>query len=158
MAGIIATAFTAKLALTASTRKTLVQITAPANQRVKILRWSVFFDEEIGDATPAIPLLVSVGKQSGGTGSANTPIKNIVAAETLQTIAKDNFTVAATTTVMSSKVINAQTGYEVMFPMGQEIILAGGELFGIDVTPGTVISTGIGATGLHAVATITYEE
>lgn len=154
MSGIIATAFTARLALAVSTRKTLLQLTAPANQRVKILGWSIFFDEEIGDATPAVPLLVSIGKQTSGTGSANTPIKNIVAAETLQTTAKDNFSAAATTTIMESKIINAQTGYEVMLPMGQEIILAGGELFGIDVTPGSIISTG----GLNAVATIKFEE
>lgn len=154
MSGIICNAVTAKLALTASTRKTILQVTAAAQHRVKILGWSVFFDEEVGDATPAIPLLISVGKQTGGTGTANTPVKRVVAAETLQTTAKDNFTVAATTTIMESKVINAQTGYEILFPMGQEIVLAGGELFGIDVTPGATISTG----GLNVVANILFEE
>jgi hypothetical protein len=154
MASIIANATTAKLALTAATRKTLLQITAPANHRVKVLGWSLFFDEEIGDATPAIPLLVSIGKQSGGTGTANTPNKMGIYAETLQTTAKDNFSAPATTTIINSRVINAQTGYEVLFPMGQEIILAGTELFGIDVTPGANISTG----GLNAVVNILFEE
>jgi len=154
MAAVIVNATTAKLALTASTRKTMLQITAATNHRVKILGWSIFFDEEIGDATPSIPLLVSIGRQTGGTGSANTPIKLGVYTETLQTTAKDNFTVAATTTITSSRVINAQTGYEILFPMGQEIILSGGEIFGIDVTPGATISTG----GLNAVCNILFEE
>jgi hypothetical protein len=154
MAGIIANAVCAKAALTAATRLTLIQVTAPANQRVKILGWSVFFDEVVGNATPANPVLVSAGKQSGGTASALTPIKKVVAAETLQTTAKSIFSVAATTTVMESKVVNSQTGYEVILPMGQEIILAGGELFGIDVTPGATVSTG----GLNAMANITFEE
>jgi len=154
MAGIIANSTTAKLSLTASTRKTMLQVTAAANHRVKVLGWSIFFDEEIGDATPAVPLLVSIGKQSGGTGTANAPGKVTIAAETLQTTAKDNFSAAATTTIMISKVINAQAGYEVLFPMGQEIILQGGELFGIDVTPGANISTG----GLNAVCNILFEE
>jgi len=154
MAAVIVNATTAKLALTASTRKTMLQITAATNHRVKILGWSIFFDEEIGDATPSIPLLVSIGRQTSGTGSANTPIKLGVYTETLQTTAKDNFTVAATTTITSSRVINAQTGYEILFPMGQEIILSGGEIFGIDVTPGATISTG----GLNAVCNILFEE
>ena len=154
MSGIIANAVTAKLSLTASTRKTMLQITAASNHRVKILGWSIFFDEEIGDATPSIPLLVSIGKQSGGTGTANTPVKRVIASESLQTTAKDDFSAAATTTIMESKIINAQTGYEVMFPMGQEVILAGAELFGVDVTPGSTISTG----GLKAVVNILFEE
>jgi hypothetical protein len=154
MAGILANATTAKIALTASTRKTILQLTAAANHRVKILGWSVFFDEEIGDATPAIPLLVSIGKQTSGTGTTNTPVKIVIGTETLQTTAKDNFSSAATTTVMASKIINAQTGYEVMFPMGQEIYVGGAELFGIDVTPGAIISTG----GLNVVANIIFEE
>lgn len=154
MAGIIANIITAKAAVTASTRKTLAQVTAPTNQRVKILGWSVFFDEEIGDASPAIPVLVSVGRQTGGTGSVNTPVKTIPGAETLQATAKDTFTVAATTTIMDSKVINAQTGYEILFTPGQEIVMGGGEIFGIDVTPGATISTG----GLNVLARILYEE
>jgi hypothetical protein len=154
MSGIIANAVTAKLALTASTRKTMLQLTAGSNQRVKILGWSVYFDEEIGDATPSIPLLVSIGKQSGGTGSANTPVLRTIAGETIHTTAKDNFSAPATTTIMESKVINAQTGYEILFPMGQEIIVGGAELFGIDITPGSVISTG----GLNAVCNILFEE
>lgn len=154
MSAIVANAKTAKIALTAATLKTILQITAPANQRVKILGWGLFFDEEIGDATPAIPLLVSVGRQTGGTGSANTPIKMSPGTETLQAAAKDNFSVAATTTIMDSKIVNAQTGYEIFYAPGQEILLAGGELFGIDITPGANISTG----GLNVVAHITYEE
>jgi len=132
----------------------MLQLTAPSNHRIKILGWSIFFDEEIGDATPSNPLLVSIGIQTGGTGSANTLVKRNAASETQLTTAKDNFTVAATTTIMESKIINAQTGYEVMFPMGQEIVVTGALLFGIDVTPGATISTG----GLNAVCNIIFEE
>jgi hypothetical protein len=154
MAGLIGHVKTIRLALAASTLKTVVQITAPTNQRLKILGWGVFFDEEVGDATPALPLYITVGRQVGGTGTANTPVRHGPQAETLQATAKDNFSVAATTTILDAKMVNAQTGYEIYYAPGQEIIVGGAELFGIDVTPGSVISTG----GLNVVAHILYEE
>jgi hypothetical protein len=155
MATLFATALTAKIALTASTRKTIVQITAPTNQRLKILEWGVFFDEEVGDATPANPLLVSLCRQTGGTGTSNTPVKNTPASESVQSTAKDNFSVAATNVaIVDTALVNSQSGYGKIYPMGQEPIVAGAELWGIDITPGATISTG----GLNVVAYIKFEE
>jgi hypothetical protein len=92
--------------------------------------------------------------QTSGTASANTPVKCGVYTETIQTTAKDTFSASANTTIMDSIKLNAQTGYEVMYPMGQEIIVAGGTTFGIDATPGANISTG----GLNLIARIKFEE
>ena len=156
MSDIFAVSTTAAIALVASTAKTILEIKAPTNHRVKILRWAVFFDEETGDATPSIPLLAELLKITvTGTGSANTPILARPASETIQTTAKDNFTVEGTLTdVYDQAIVNAQTGYEVIFPMGQEVIVAGGDLIGIRITPGSVISTG----GLKVTAKIWFEE
>jgi len=155
MSGIIANAVTAPIALTASTKRSVIQLTAATNKRIKILGWSVFFDEEIGDATPANPLQVDIGRQTGGTGSgAITPKLRTSSSETLQTVGASAFTGVATTTVMESVYVNAQTGYQVLFPQGQEITVASGEKFGIDITPGATVSTG----GLNVIANILFEE
>jgi hypothetical protein len=154
MAGILAAATTAKIAITTSDTFRLLQIAAPANQRLKIKKWSVWFDEETGDATPAIPLVVKAGKHSASTGgSALTINRKSTGSETLQASALHTLT-TSTLVDIETKIVNAQTGYEVMYAPGEEPILAGGEKFGIEVTSGATVSTG----GLNAIASIEYEE
>ena len=154
MAGINVTATTAKIAITTSSTFRLIQIAAPTNQRVKIKRWAVYFDEETGDATPAIPLTVAAGKHSASTGgTALTPVRNTPGSETLQATALHTLT-TSTLATLDTAIVNPQTGYEVIYPLGDEVILAGGEKFGIEVTSGGTVSTG----GLNAIAKVWYEE
>ena len=154
MSGLIVTATTTKIAITSSSTFRLLQVAAPSNQRVKVLRWGVFFDEETGDATPATPLVVNAGKQTASTGSSTlTALRIPPGSETLQSTCLHTLTTSTLLTVDSS-IVNPQTGFEIIYPMGQEVVLAGGEKFGIEVTSGATISTG----GLNAIAKIWYEE
>ena len=157
MSNVIGAAVTTAITLVASTEKTILQIAAGASQKVKVLRWGIFFNEETGDATPAIPLLVKLGRHttSSGTGSANTPKQVKKTSITLRTTALDNFSAVATITdVLDEAYVNAQTGYEVIFPMGQEVELDPSETLSINVVPGATISTG----GLSCIAKIWFEE
>lgn len=154
MASLIASVNTGKIALAASTVLTVLQIAAPANHRVKILRWGVFFDEETGDVTPAQPLLVEVGRISGATGGTAASLEKVQpGAETVQSVALTSMT-GGTLVNLDSAVVNPQTGYEVIYPLGQEVIMAGGEIFAVRVTPGAVIST----DGLNALTKVWIEE
>jgi hypothetical protein len=154
MAGLIYDLVTPEITLTASTTRTLLQLTAPANHRLKILGYTVSFNEPVGDATPAVPIIVTLGTQSGGTGgSAVTAVKRGAVSEAVLTTAVHTMSAAATTTAIEKHYVNAQTGIAVIFPMGQEIAVAGATLFGVDITTGT-ISTAV----LKVIIKLTVEE
>ena len=150
MAGIQGAALPPAVALSAATAKTVVQLVAAANHRVKVLGWGVFFD---GATSTATPVLVELLRQtSAGTMTALTLVKtNDPGAETLQTSAQHTATVEPTAgNVVSRLDVPAYGGmYQVQLPPGQEIIMAGGERLGIRCTaPATV----------NAVAELFFEE
>lgn len=121
MAGIIGIAQTTELALVAATAKTVLQLAVPANHRIKILGWGVFFD---GVNTAAEPVQVRLLRQTtAGTLSAltNAVAKVVPGAETFQTSGTMNASVEPTAGTMLDMVeCHPQQGYEVKFPMGQE--------------------------------------
>jgi len=140
MSGVIFNVVSPEITLTASTTKTMLQVTAAANHRIKILGYTVSFNEPVGDATPAQPIILTLGTQTGGSGGTSvTPVKR-KGTETVLTTATHTLTSAATTTAIEKQYVNSQTGVSVMFPMGQEIEVAGSGIFGIDVTTGTLSS------------------
>jgi hypothetical protein len=157
MAHTKAVVITTPLTLNASEEKTLLQIIAPGLQAVKVSAWGIFFDEETGDLTPANPLIVKLGKHniSTGTGTSITPKKIQPINVGIQTTALNNFSVAATITdLMDQVIINPQTGFEIIFPLGEEIILEPNESLSINIITGAVIST----DGLKATCKIKFEE
>ena len=139
MANIIATVYTAEIALAAATTKTLLQITAPANQRVKILRYGVSFD---GVSATGAPVQIYAGKQTGvWTGTANVPTRVTPGTETVQTTAKDAMTVEGTQGVrVDATHVHPQSSYIRDLAYGQEVILAGGEMFGISVNADAIVN------------------
>lgn len=139
MAALQGIAQTAEVALSAATAKTVLQLVAAANHRVKILRWGVFFDS----VTPtAEPVQVELARQTtAGTMSANTPTKlDDSLAESLQTTAQDNATAEPTKgDVLDVVEVHPQQGYEIIYPLGQEPIIGGGDRAGLICTaPATV--------------------
>ena len=121
-------------ALVAATQETVLQLVAAANHRVKLLRWGVFFD---GVSVSAEPVQVVLQRQStAGTSSANTPTKiDDSLAETLQTTARDVVTVEPTSgDIVGVYEVHPQSGYAELFPLGQEIIIGGGDRLGIRCT------------------------
>lgn len=139
MSAFIGVAQNAEQALAVSETETLIQIVAAANHRVKVLAWGIFFD---GTTVTNEPIQVELVRQStAGTSSANTPVKwDDSIAETLLTTARDQFTIEPTTgDILDVKEVHPQSGYEVIYPLGQEPICGGGDRVGVRaITPSGV--------------------
>lgn len=141
MAGLIGIARTNEVALSAATAKTVLQLIAPANQRLKLLRWGLYFD---GTSATDEPVYVRLLRQTtAGTMSALTIVKNNAGdAETLQGTAQHTATVEPTASdVLDSVNIHPQGGgYEVIFPVGQEVVISGGGRLGIECTASATVN------------------
>jgi hypothetical protein len=112
--------------------ETLIQLAAPANHRVKILRWGVFFD---GTQPRNEPVQIRLLRQiSSGTADALSLVKlDDSISETVQTEARYNFTSEPTgSSVIESYNIHPQQGIFVPYVLGQEIIVGGGGRLAID--------------------------
>jgi len=128
MAGLRVTAEnTANVALSAATAKTVIQLNAPANQRLKIQRVGVFFD---GASTTAVPGDVQlVRKTTAGTGTALTLTKQTSAdSETIQTGATENHAAEGTNTtdIIDQWKVHPQQGLDLTYAFGQEKMIVGG--------------------------------
>lgn len=147
MAGILCSAITAEIS-TGTSAKTLLQLVAATNQRVKVLRWGVSFD---GISPTAAPILVRLLRQStAGTMSALTPVMLGIGSESLQTTAQHTATAEPTAgNVLDTIEVHPQTGFEIVLPLGQEILIPGGGRLGLEVTA---------AETVNAIAKFVYEE
>lgn len=125
-------ATTAEVALTTSL-KTVVSITNQANVRLAVRGFGVAFDGISSTAGGAEVLLVI--HSSSGTFSAMTLSKDL-RGTTEAVGTSGNFNASAepsVSAVLRSYQINPQTGYERAFANDEEIVLAGGERFGLQV-------------------------
>jgi len=125
MSDIFCIASTPEVALSSGTLKTVVQILAPSNQRVRVLGWGVFFD---GTSATAAPVEVQLVRQStAGVMTTLTPVQTRPVAESILTTALLTATSEPTTTaVVDVMEVHPQGGYEVVFSPGNEIIVSGG--------------------------------
>lgn len=122
---------TAEIALVAATAKTVLQTRAPTNQRVVLLRWGIFFD---GVSVTGEPVQVELMFQTtDGTMTSITPKKiDGSLGETVQTTGGENATAEPTEgDFISAHEIHPQQGYEVIYPLGQEPVMGGGDRIGI---------------------------
>jgi hypothetical protein len=137
------------VALSAATAKTVIQLVAATNHRVKVLRWGVFFD---GVSVSAEPVQVRLLRQTtAGTMSSLTPVKlDDSLAETLQTTSQHTATAEPTAgDVVDVVEVHPQSGYEIIYPLGQEVIIGGGDRLGIECTA---------PAGVNVRAKIVFEE
>lgn len=139
MAAFQGQAATAEIALTAATAKTVLQLVAAANHRVKLLSWGIFFD---GTSTTGEPVQVRLLRQTtAGTATALTPTKRDDSiADTLLTTAQHTATAEPTAgDLLEAIECHPQQGYQAFYPMGAEVIIGGGDRVGLEVTaPATV--------------------
>lgn len=138
MAGIVCIAQTSEVSLSAATAKTVIQVVAASNHKVKVLRWGVFFD---GTSATAEPVQVRLLRQStAGTMSSLTPTKQTTDSETVQTTAQHTATAEPTAgDVLDICEVHPQSGYEVVLTPDNYIWVAGGGRIGIECTaPATV--------------------
>ncbi|WP_254512848.1 hypothetical protein [Anatilimnocola floriformis] len=108
MAGVIGRVSTPQIALAAATAKTVLQLVAPSNHRVKVQRLSVSFE---GTNTTDAPVQIDIVRQTtAGTSTGTTPVKdNDSDAETLQTTANRAASDEPTTTdLLDSKMCHPQ--------------------------------------------------
>lgn len=149
MAAFQGQAATAEITLTAATAKTVLQLVAAANHRVKLLSWGVFFD---GTSTTAEPVQVRLLRQTtAGTMSALTPTKRDDSiADSLLTTAQHTATVEPTAgDLMEAIEVHPQQGYQAFYPLGGEVIIGGGDRLGIECTA---------PSGVNVRATAIFEE
>jgi len=133
MAGVIAVANTAEVALTAATAKTVLQLIAASNHPVKVKSWGVFFD---GVSVTGEPVQVRLLRQTdAGTMSALTPVERSITGVTLQTTAQHTATAEPTAgNVLAAREVHPQGGYQEIFPAGDEILLGSAGRLGIECT------------------------
>ena len=139
-----------EVALTAAATKTMLQSTAPANQRVQLNGFTVSFQ---GVSPTAEQIIVRIARQTtAGTMTAVTPVKDDDSLpETIQSTAQKNATVEPTTTdVLREFYVHPQGGYERVFGPKEIMIKGGGRLGLIVITP-----TGVNP---DCVATMSCEE
>lgn len=133
MAGILVGATTAEIALTAATAKTVLQVVAPANQRLELKRWGVFFD---GTSPTNEPVQVRLLRQTtAGTMTALTPVMLAAGSETVQSTAQHTATAEPTAgNTLDVAEVHPQSGYEVVIPFDQAIEVPGGGRLAIECT------------------------
>lgn len=140
MAAFNGIAQTAEVALAAATAKTVLQIVAPANHRLRILRWSVSFD---GVSTTGEPVQVELIRQTtAGTMSALTPVPlDDSLAETLLATAQHTATVEPTSTsILDSIEVHPQDRHEAVYVWGQEPIVGGADRVAIRCTAPAIVN------------------
>lgn len=115
-----------------STPITLVQIVAPANQRLKVREWSVSFQGVSNTAQPALVRLLF--QTTAGTMTANNPaLFDSSMSESPQSTGQRTATAEPTAgTVLMEENVHPQTGYTWQAPFGGEVIVGGGKRLGID--------------------------
>ncbi len=149
MAAFLGTLATAEIALSAATAKTVCQLRAPTNQRVKILAWGIYFD---GISNSAEPVQVRLLRQTtNGTMTTLNPVKvDDSISDSLQTSGGHTATAEPTAGDLLKRIeVHPQSGYEEQCPFGQEYIVGAGDRVGIECTaPATV----------NCVAWIRFEE
>jgi len=130
MAGLRVVGNTGDIAFSTST-KTLAQIIAAANHRVRVERVRVSFK---GTSAAEAPVLVKLAVQTdAGTMSSLTLAKaNSADDETLQTTAQHTATSEpTTTTVLASQLVHPQGSYDFVFPPGRDLFMPGGTRLGV---------------------------
>jgi hypothetical protein len=147
MAGLIFSCTTSEITPGSGAQKTLLQIKAPANQRVKVKEWSVSFQ---GTSNTATPCQVQVMRQStAGTGGSSSDASPIAWDDDIGTAVQSTSLSAATAfsaeptygNILAQENVHPQSGYTWQAPVGGEIVLKGGDRLAIVVNEAAGVAT-----------------
>ncbi len=122
--------------LATATQKTVVMITAPSNQRVKVLAYGFYFD---GTVNSAQPVQIQIGRISSVTSVTLTSQTPYPVEPELTEAFQASYQIQNTGSeptynkVLKTFTVHPQLGYEYLAPLGQEDIIPGGGIFGINV-------------------------
>jgi hypothetical protein len=156
MAGAIFTAATtAEVALVATSQKVLVRLISTTNSAVKIKEWGVYFDGVSVTAEPCVVQLCCVNT-SYGYYTSHTPARRSGPAISARSIVQ---TANASSqpdilTVIATREVHPQSGYQEKFSYGDEIILSNGST----ATNGAVAIIVNAPTSVDAFAEMVFEE
>lgn len=150
MAGNLYLARSSKIALAGTVKKTLIQVQAPNNVRVRVLGWGIFFDGVAPTNTPVEVWLQrndTAGTMDAVSGTAS-PLgiydearqSNVYYSATAEPVYGD---------IVDALLVHPQQGADIKFPFGQEIFIPGGGRLAIACTSTAVV---------NAVAKILFEE
>ena len=149
MAGVFLNVNSGEVALAAATAKTVLQIKAPANQRLLIHSIRFLGKQPAGGTDTPIKIRMTRNSAAFGTGSAATPAKNDPSdSETVQSTAASNFSAEPTTPTDGGIwwELQPQIAIEEFLPPGQEIKIPGGQSVQFECTsvgtPTLVITVG----------------
>ncbi len=138
---------TAEIALVAATAKTLLELTAGAANQMKIKEWWIDFD---GTSVTAEPVVVEVLRKTGtitGAASPPSPIKKDPADGAAIATAKHNATAEGTDgDVLYRHEVPPTLGKHVLFPLGDEPVVALSGLIAIKATAPAVVNAICGFT------------
>lgn len=148
MSDLFGVAATSNVSLIANVAKTVLQLIAPANHRVKVLGWGVYFD---GVSATSTPVRVRLQRQtSAGAMTSLTLSKVSSRAETLLTTAQHSATVEPSNSdIIEQALCHPQQGYEVKFAPGQELVIEGGGRLGVEL---------LAVNAVNALTKIFFEE
>ncbi|AMV23425.1 hypothetical protein VT84_03380 [Gemmata sp. SH-PL17] len=152
MAGLVLHVNSGEVALAASAAKTVLQIKAPANQRVLVKSLRLFGKAAAGGTGVPVKVRATRSTANFGTLSGATSGKNDSSdSETIQTTCGANATVEPTTPTDTGLLweVPDQSGVIEFLPPGMEIRIPGGTALNIECT-----STGTPTVAVQA----TYEE
>ncbi len=124
MAGMRLLATHGKIAFSTSTL-TVLQVTAPTNQRLKLKGWGISFD---GVSNTGAPIQVQLFRgTSAGTFTSLTPVKKDKSqAETIQSTAGYLATGEPSVgDILEEQLVHPQAGYANYFPFGNDIDVPG---------------------------------
>lgn len=149
MAAVRAVAQTVEIPTGVAT-KTMLQVLAPTNRKVKLTAWSISFD---GISNVAAPITVVLEFQTGAgvDGDVLTLKKlNPDDSEIIQTTALsdiDGTTQPSSGDEVMGRQVHPQGGYDWAAPFGGEILIPGGSRLGIKViTPGADVNAKVSMT------------
>jgi hypothetical protein len=130
--------------------KTLLQVKAASNVRIKIQEWSISFQ---GTSNTAAPIQVELLRQtSAGTmGTSASTLKKDPddMTETLQTTIQDTASSEPTAgDILDTQFVHPQLGYTWQAQFGKEIVVVGGERIAVRVvSPGASVNAVVSIKG-----------
>ena len=137
MAGLLAFTTSGEVALVASTAKSVLQVKAPANQRILIREIAFYGKQPAGGTDTPVKVRMTRSTANFGTFSAATATKNDAGAgETLQATYGTNASVEPTAPTDTGRLweFSPQNGIIEPFPLEQPIIVPGGQSVQFEMT------------------------
>ena len=130
--------------LATGTTLTLVQLVAATNHGITIIAWGVGFNS-VTAADEPIQCRLQI-QTSAGTSAASTQINHrnhaLDGHETFATTGRDAFTGEPTKdTNFPTRLVHPTSGYEIWFPVDDEIDIGSAERIGLEVISGALASS-----------------